>query len=207
MVYYKYLNADRKSPLQDWQWPRVGTWTKPIDGVAACERGYHACRTAPHFDLLEWSGEHLYEIELRGDIIVADTKVVAPQARLVRQVKTWNARTQRLFTCDCAARVLKIYERDYPNDKRPREAIRVAQAFANGKASTEELVAARAAAWDAARDAARVASRVAAWVAARAAARDAARVAAWDDAWDDAWVAEKKWQLQRMTKYIEGEIA
>ena len=69
--------------------------------------------------------------------------------------------------------------------------------------------AARAAAWAAAGDAARAAARAAAW--------DAARAAAWDAAWDArdagaaAWnardaagAAERKWQLDRLRDYLEG---
>src|SRR3990167_5518641 len=63
----------------------------------------------------------------------------------------------RLFACDCAERVLPLYELRYPDDKRPRLAIEIARKFASGQATREELAAAGAAAWDA---------RVAAWAAA-----------------------------------------
>ena len=73
----------------------------------------------------------------------------------------------RLMAVEFAAAVLPIYEKEYPNDDRPRKAIEAARAYANGKITDKE----RDAAW------------VAAW-AARAAARDAAR-----DAWDAAGAA------------------
>jgi hypothetical protein len=84
----------------------------------------------------------------------------------------------RLFAADCAEMVLPIYEKQYPNDDRPRKAIKAARDYANGLIPMKELDAARAAAWDAARDA---------WDAARA-ARDAAGAAA-RDAWDAARAA------------------
>ena len=59
----------------------------------------------------------------------------------------------RLFACDCAEQVLPLFERDYPEDKRPRAAIETARRFANGNATREELAAAWDAVWDAARDA------------------------------------------------------
>jgi len=70
----------------------------------------------------------------------------------------------RRFACFCARRVLPIFEKHRPEDKRPRVAIEVAERHANGKTTDAELAAARGAA-RAARDAAR-AARDAAWAAA-----------------------------------------
>lgn len=69
----------------------------------------------------------------------------------------------RLFAADCAEMVLPIYEKQFPNDDRPRKAIQAARDYANGLITD----AASAAAW--------------------AAARTTARTAAWDAAWDAAW--------------------
>ncbi len=83
----------------------------------------------------------------------------------------------RLFAVWCARQVQHLM-----TDSRSIAAIAVAERFANGEASQEDLAAARDAAWDAARaaswDAARDAARDAAW--------DAARAAAWAAAWDAA---------------------
>jgi len=62
-----------------------------------------------------------------------------------------NNRKLRLFACDCAERVLPIFEKAYPNDSRPRVSIETARKFANGRTTREEMAAAR----DAARDAAK----------------------------------------------------
>jgi hypothetical protein len=114
-------------------------------------------------------------------------------------------RLARVFACDCAESVLHIYEKEFPEDKRPREAIRVSRAFAEGKATRDELAAARDAARDAAWDAARAAARDAAWAAARAAARDAAwdaaRAAARAAARD---AAKKKFEHYFVTPESEG---
>ena len=75
----------------------------------------------------------------------------------------------RLFAVDCARQVQHLM-----TDPRSLAALDVAERFANGLATSEEL--------DAARDAARAAARAAAWDTARA----AARAAAWDTAWDTA---------------------
>ena len=65
-------------------------------------------------------------------------------------------RLARLFACDCVETALQYWEKEFPDDRRPHEAIAVSRRFAVGEATDEELAAARAAAWDAARDAAKV---------------------------------------------------
>ncbi len=96
-------------------------------------------------------------------------------------------REWRLFAVWCARRVQHLMI-----DTRSVAALDVAERFARGEATVEELAAARdaardaawdaarGAAWGAARDAAWGAAWAAAWDAARGAARDAARAAAWD---------------------------
>ena len=129
----------------------------------------------------------------------------------------------RLFACDCAEHVLGIFEKKYPEDKRPQECIETARRFAYGLATEKERDAARDAAGDAAGDAAWDAARAAgdAWAAAGAAAGDAAWAAAWaaagaaagDAAWDAAraaagaaaWAKEEAWQVKRLKRYLEDK--
>ena len=132
------------------------------------------------------------EAEIGGGCIRASDKTVARTARITRVLDTWNKRTARLFACDCAERVLPVFERQHPADGHPRMAVDTARRFAEGQATREELAAAGAAAWDAARDAAGAAAGAAAWAAAGAAAGAAARAAAWDAAWDAARSAQKE---------------
>ena len=123
----------------------------------------------------------------------------------------------RLIAADIAERVLPIFEKEYPNDRRPREAIKASRDFALGKIDEEARAAAwaaagaaaGAAAWaaagaaagaaarDAARAAAGAAARAAAGAAAGAAARDAAGAAAGAAAWDE--------NLKTLLKYTEEE--
>ena len=92
-----------------------------------------------------------------------------------KTLNTIYVREIRLFGCDCAERVLHIFESEHPNDHRPRQAIEAAQRYARNEIGREELTLA----WDAALDAGDAgdawAARAAAWAAwaARAAARDA----------------------------------
>ena len=74
------------------------------------------------------------------------------------------------MACDFAEATLKNFERDYPDDKRPREAIAVARRFDLGLATEEERSAAESAARSAAESAAESAAWSAAWSAAESAA-------------------------------------
>jgi hypothetical protein len=94
-------------------------------------------------------------------------------------------RTLRLFACWSVRQVWHLL-----TDKRSRNAVEIAERYANGKATAEELEAARAAAWAAAWAAAGEAAGEAAW-AAGAAARAAAREAAGKAAWAAARAAEE----------------
>ena len=80
----------------------------------------------------------------------------------------------RLFAADCAELVLPIYEKQYPNDDRPRKAIQAARDYANRLINEDELAAASAAA---------SAAAGAAW---------AARATA-SAAWAAAWAASAAW--------------
>jgi hypothetical protein len=134
--------------------------------------------------------------------------------RLVREIATTDDRLLRLFAVACARDVLHLFEDKYPNDSRVRDCIDVAERFANGDATAQEIAAAwdaaraavgdaaRAAAWDAAGAAARAAARAADWDAARAAAWDAARAAARAAAWAAAWDAARAARAARAAQSL-----
>jgi len=111
----------------------------------------------------------------------------------------------RLFAVWCARQVQHLM-----TDKRSLDALDVAERFANGLASKEELMAAGFAArgaWDSAWDAAETAAYVAVWYAAAwDAARDAAwaaRVAARGAAGSAAQVAAKEAQAKKLIEICE----
>ena len=127
-----------------------GEWMPPVDGeLEPCANGYHVVTLE---QLPDWLGERIFEVEPGDEIVHADDKSVVRTCRLIREFASWNERTARLFACDCAERVLYLYEAQYPDD-RPRKAIEVARRYAEGAATREELAAAEAAR-DAAGDAA-----------------------------------------------------
>jgi hypothetical protein len=94
-------------------------------------------------------------------------------------------KTLRLFAVGCARKVQHLMK-----DQRSIDAINVAERYANGNATEDELAAARKVAWDAALDAigdaAQAAALAAAWASACASAWDAAQAAALAAAWASA---------------------
>jgi Imm-5 like putative immunity protein len=104
----------------------------------------------------------------------------------------------RLFACDCASRVLPLYERYHHGVRGPRKAIESARRFVAGSGSQGELSAALRSAREAA-EAATGKARSAAW-AATATAFDDASAAATAAAWFSRWAAgkmERHWQRSR----------
>ena len=101
-----------------------------------------------------------------------------------------HQREMRLYAVWCARQAQHLMA-----SPRSLAALDLAERYANGEATDDELAAAWDAAWDAARDAAWAAAGAVAWDAAGAAARDvawaAAGAVAWDAAGDAAWAAAR----------------
>jgi hypothetical protein len=96
-----------------------------------------------------------------------------------------------------------VWEKYYPEDKRPHEAIRIKKLWLKGKATDEQLNVARKDAW--AVENAAWAAENAVWVV----AREAARVAAWDTAWDTAWEAARvaAKEAAKEAAWVDGRVA
>jgi Lon protease-like protein len=102
-------------------------------------------------------------------------------------------KTLRLFAVGCAKKVQHLMK-----DQRSIDALDVAERYANGNATKDEVAAARKAAWyaewDAAGAAAKAAERAALYATQEAAwdvAREAAAAWEWAAAWDAAWDATR----------------
>jgi hypothetical protein len=172
-------------PHGDGRVVKVGE-TLSVEGpIVACKSGLHASVRA--FDALQYApGGTICRVEVWGDVQKEEDKIAGRHRRVL-----WMADASaalRLFACDCAEEACRVAKW---TDDRSLNAIRVAQLYAEGKATRDELNAARDAAWAAARDAAEAASWAAAEAVAWAAAGDAAGAAA-RAAWDASGAAQDK---------------
>ncbi len=138
-----------------------------------------------------------------------------PRFVTIRRGGTLDDETHRLlaiWSVDCAARVLSLFEREHPGDRRPRVAIEQAYAWARGEITMAQAREAAYAAHDAARGAvgaAREAARAAGHAVATAHMADhelggaayairAIRAAALLDERDEAGRAECRWQQSHL---------
>ena len=183
---FKFIKEDMHSKNGDHKW-EVGEWCScPKEGIKLCEHGFHACKKP--YEALEFIyGDKFFLVEARGKIISStksdsDKKFVASKMRLVKELPLKEISVK--YACASARLCLKNYEKLYPNDKRPHEAIQAAEDYMGKKITLDELNKKLSAACDAAESAARSAAKSAesaAWSAESAArsAESAARSAAW----------------------------
>ena len=101
MIAYKFLLSDRSSPFSGVRWPAEG-WFESNGPLVLCRSGIHACRAR---DVAYWLTEYLWQVELDGEVIESELKVVARRARLVRSIEAWDVESRRAFIRMCLRRV------------------------------------------------------------------------------------------------------
>ena len=148
MKAYHFLTADMTAG-QGSEGPWAVGEQRYIEGeIIPCERGYHSSPSL--WQALTYAPGPiacLVEIPRKGTKREFD-KAASPSRKLLAAVNIES--DLRLFAADCAEHVLWIYERDYPNDARPRQAIAATRAYAAGEIGDAAWAAAQAAAWAAA---------------------------------------------------------
>jgi hypothetical protein len=85
---YKFLRAGALGPFSGFRWPEPdpggpGPWVEARPFRGACGGGIHGC-DADH--LVYWLNDTLWIIELGGEVVAADRKLIAPRGHLVRRV-------------------------------------------------------------------------------------------------------------------------
>ncbi|KKK67882.1 hypothetical protein LCGC14_2949620 [marine sediment metagenome] len=124
--------------------------------IVLCSSGYHSSQT--WYNALQYAPGPIACIVDISKPVERDTDKQVSATRTLVDYRD-ATRELRLFGADCAERVLYLFEKQRPNDDRPRKAIEVARRFANGEATDQERAAAWDAAWDAAGNAAGAAAR------------------------------------------------
>jgi hypothetical protein len=99
LIAYKFLGPGTVGRFSGFRW-RSGEWVD-ADRSERCRYGIHACRIK---DLPVWLDSELWEIELTGDILEGDRKIVAPRGHLTRPIEKWTPALASEFGRFCARR-------------------------------------------------------------------------------------------------------
>lgn len=126
IIGYKFIGTDMKSQNGGTKW-RKNIWKKHKGTIEICEQGFHACRT-PLQSLDYTYGGKWYIVEAQGNIKEEkEDKFVASEMRLIQELPIKKILVE--FAIRCAERNIKNFEKEFPNDKRPREAINAAKKY------------------------------------------------------------------------------
>jgi hypothetical protein len=104
LIAYKFLRDGEVAPFTGFAWP-IDEWVE-AETVDVCRSGIHACRLR---DLPFWLGRHLWEIELAGEIVEQERKVVAHRGRLVRRLSEWTPELLDEFVDDLLLRTRRRF--------------------------------------------------------------------------------------------------
>ena len=127
-----------------------------------------------------------------------------------------DRRTLVAWACDCVERVLPIFEKEYPKDKRPRKVIETTRKRLRGKATPKDVEDAATAAHRSSIAARTAAAIYVAYAAInttsacrnsvlRAGAQAAEAITCATNACA-AYATERAWQSNRLLEYVRGEV-
>lgn len=121
---------------------KLNEWEK-IDGeLEMCQVGFHSSKEP--YDAFKYvQGEILAVVECRSEHLKDDDKYCWREQRVIKTYK-WTKKDSLKLAIFSAELVLKNFEKKYPNDKRPREAIKAAK-----KVLSKDTAKNRSAAWSA----------------------------------------------------------
>jgi len=121
---YRFVTDDLKSRYGNVRW-QIGEWNKCEGRLWLCTNGFHASENP--LDSLSYAyGTRWFECEARGGILRDRDKFCASEMRLVREIPR---RVLQRFALDCAWRTVRIFEAEYPADKRLRKALKTVRAY------------------------------------------------------------------------------
>ena len=172
------MQAGMESSRGNIEW-KVGEWQKESKALK-CEQGFHASERI--IDAMRFVNcEVLARVEVKGKCDKEDDKQCWTEMRIVEAYE-WTKQDSVKLSIFAAELSLKNFEKVFPDDKRPREAIEAAKKWLEKPTKANES-AARSAAWSA------WSAAWSAWSAWSAESAWSAWSAAWS-AWSAAWSAE-----------------
>jgi hypothetical protein len=122
---------------------KFGEWRKHTGELEMCKSGFHASVRA--IDAMHYVNcEVLALVEVRGGHLEQDNKQVWESMRVVKAYE-WTKPDSVAMSIYAAELVIGIYEKEYPDDKRPRKAIEAAKAWLENPTDENKRFAAYAA--------------------------------------------------------------
>ena len=121
---WKSFKKDLKSNNGNIEW-KIGKWVCHKGKLEMCESGFHASERI--LDAMEYTNlEELALVEVKGKYLKQDDKQCWEYMR-IKKLYRWTKADSVSLAIYAAELVLDIYEKKYPDDKRPRKAIEAAK--------------------------------------------------------------------------------
>ncbi len=121
---YKFLREGLKSNSGNCTW-KVGVWKKHKGEVELCESGFH-CSKEIYQAFTYVQGEILALVEVKGKSDIKSDKEAWSEMKIVKAWK-WQKQDSVALSIYAAELCIENFEKVYPNDSRPRDAIKAAK--------------------------------------------------------------------------------
>jgi len=135
---WKFLQKGFESSNGNLKW-KIGKWNTVKDGLRMCRVGLHCSKDA--YDAFSYvQGKILAKVECRGKHLENKDKECWEEQRVVKAYK-WTKKDSVSLAIFSAKLVIGIYEKQYPNDDRPRKAIEAAVRYQKNPTEKNRLAA------------------------------------------------------------------
>jgi hypothetical protein len=143
MKLWKVFTKDLKSNYGNIKW-KIGKWQKHEGKLQICHSGFHASKRI--IDAMQYTpAEVIASVEVKGEHVKEATKECWQEMKIVRTYE-WTKEDNVSLAIFAAELVLCNFEKQYPDDSRPRQTIEAAKNWLKEKNKS----AAWSASWDAA---------------------------------------------------------
>jgi len=125
---YKFLELEEGNIVSGFNYNfiwEIGKWYKVKGELEMCQNGFH-CSQKPLDAFSYVHGDILAEVEVRGKSLKQPDKECWSEMRITKAYR-WTKKDSLALTVYSAELVIDNFEREYPNDDRPRKAIQSAK--------------------------------------------------------------------------------